>query len=264
MAVAHIEYFSAALWRPINIKAIIPTDAATEGNKHFERPAKLFILLHGYAGASGDWLYSSKINEYAAKYNLCVILPSGENSFYLDGEATGRKYARFVGQELPDFAKRSFGLKCEREDIFIGGLSMGGYGALHTALAYPETFGAAIGLSSALIHGAVEQMEPGTDNGVANYEYYELMFGKKGSSDERAGNLEAIVRKLKAEKKQFPRIYMACGTEDFLYERNKAFEAFLSEEQVEHTFMQSPGVHDFVFWNQYLEPSIRWFLKEEE
>ena len=54
---------------------------------------------------------------------------------------------------------------------------MGGFGALHTGLAYPDTFGKVAALSSAFIHHEVAKMEPGGGNSVANYEYYRQCFG---------------------------------------------------------------------------------------
>lgn len=109
---------------------------------------------------------------------LAVILPAGENSFYLDGEATGRKFATYVGKELVEYVQKTFHLPAKREDTFIGGLSMGGFGAVHTALAFPDTFEKAFSLSGALIVHNVEKMKPGFSDFVANYEYYRLMFGE--------------------------------------------------------------------------------------
>lgn len=57
---------------------------------------------------------------------------------------------RYVGEELPAFTRRLFPLSSRREDTFIAGLSMGGYGALNAGLTYPETFGKVAALSAAL------------------------------------------------------------------------------------------------------------------
>jgi S-formylglutathione hydrolase FrmB len=65
---------------------------------------------------------------------------------------------------------------------------------------------------------------------------------------------------LKEEKKSIPHIYMACGTEDFLISENRIFHEFLVKEGVEAEYIESTGVHNWEFWNRYLEPSIQWLL----
>ena len=54
---------------------------------------------------------------------------------------------------------------------------------------------------------------------------------------------------------------MACGTEDGLLENNRELRDFLQEKGVEHVYHESPGIHNWVFWNQYLEPAIQWMLE---
>lgn len=144
MSVLQINTYSLALSRIITFHAILPNDAPPEmlmGNPYYDRSAKTLYLLHGFSGSSMDFLTGSLIQELALKYNLAVVLPAGENSFYLNGKGTGRAYETFIGEELMDYCKKTFGLSDKREDNFIGGLSMGGFGAIHTALKYPERFG---------------------------------------------------------------------------------------------------------------------------
>ena len=71
------------------------------------------------------------------QYNLAVLMSAAGNSFYLNGDATGTRYADLVGKELPEFAARAFGLNISRENTWIGGLSMGGFGALIRLFYFP-------------------------------------------------------------------------------------------------------------------------------
>src|SRR5690625_2269966 len=103
MAVANIEYLSDALQRTVSFHLVLPNDIMSyykKDNPHHERPMKTLTLLHGYFGSSSEWLYKSEIVELAARYNLCIILPGGENSFYTDGSAYGRNNSNFIGVEL--------------------------------------------------------------------------------------------------------------------------------------------------------------------
>ena len=172
MALFSVDFYSKCLIRPVNIKVFIPNDVPaemTQGNCHYDRPTKTLVLLHGYNGGNLDWALYSNAADISSKYNLAVILPAGENSFYLDGEATGRKFATYVGKELVEYVQKTFHLPAKLEDTFIGGLSMGGFGAVHTALAFPDTFEKAFSLSGALIVHNVEKMKPGFSDFVANY-----------------------------------------------------------------------------------------------
>lgn len=232
------------------------------GNTYYERPTKILVLLHGYNGGNLDWALYSNASEISSKYNLAVILPSGENSFYLDSEATGHKYATFVGQELIDYVRNTFHLSSRKEDTFVGGLSMGGFGAIHTALQFPDTFEKAFSLSGALIVHNVEKMAPGFKDMMANYDYYKSVFGDPAFVLESDNNPETQIKKLKEENHRIPGLYMAIGTEDFLYKENQIFRHFLEEEKIDFEYHESTGVHDFVFWNANIEPAVRWLLGE--
>lgn len=264
MAVIKAEFFSVNLWRSVQFHAVIPNDVPPmmrENNPNYDRPMKTVYLLHGHSGCDTDWLYNTPLTQLAGQYNVCFITPGAENWFYLDGEACDRKYCKYVGEELVDYTRKLFGLSDKKEDTFIGGYSMGGFGALHTALAYPDTFSKVMALSSALIIYDVKDMQPGTRNDIADYDYYRMVFGDLTKVDVSVNNPEQLVLKNQAEGKEIPSIYMAIGTEDFLYENNQIFKRFLEEHNVDFTYTEGPGNHDFIFWNEHLPRAIEWFLK---
>jgi len=267
MALFQINYFSEALRRITTFNMFSPNDVPEfmrENNKHYERETKTLFLLHGYSGNTIDWMAGSLAQQLAGKYNLAIVMPSGENSFYLDGKGTGKAYGRYIGEEMVNYVCQTFGLSKKKEDMAIGGLSMGGFGAIHTALKYPETFGKAIGLSSALIIHGVKNMKPEEKNDMADYDYYSSVFGELDKLEASENNPETLVKKLKSANEVIPSMYMACGTEDFLIEENRSFRDFLKAQEVDVTYRESAGIHDWDFWNEYLEPSILWMLGEEE
>jgi S-formylglutathione hydrolase FrmB len=242
---------------------VLPNDVhpmMKEGNENYNRKMKTLFLLHGYSGSSKDWLLGSPVQELALKYNMAVIMPSGDNSFYLDAKGTGRAYCKFVGQELVDYIRNTFNIAMDKEDTFIGGLSMGGFGAIHTGLFYPETFGKIVALSSALIIRKIMNITEDFTDAIADYDYYTSVFGNLDELENSVNNPEYLVKKLKEENKKIPDIYMACGTEDFLIEDNREFYKFLKDEEVDVKYIESPGAHTWDFWSSNLEPSIQWLL----
>ena len=255
MAKFQINFYSHSLCRNVSFNMFIPNDPREDGQD--ERVMKTVFYLHGYTGCAEDfWSFT----DLAEKYHFAMVMPNGENSFYLDVKATGAKYCTYVGEELIAYIRKTFGLAMKKEDTFICGLSMGGFGALHTGLAYPETFGKIVALSSALIMHEVAGIKEGESNPVANYEYYSRSFGDLSMLLESDNNPETLVKKLVEKKGCIPGIYMACGTEDFLLDRNRSFHAFLNENNVEHCYIESKGIHDMVFWNEYFRKSAEWLF----
>lgn len=267
MAVLKCEFFSTALQRIVPFRAVLSNDIPDMmkmGNPHYDREAKTMYLLHGFSGCDSDWLYQAPLMDLAARYHINFILPAGENRFYLNGSESDRKHADYIGQELPEYVSKLFGLSDRAEDTFIGGVSMGGFGALHTGLMFPEKFSKIMALSSALIIYDIKGMAEGTENEVANYEYYRTVFGDLEEVDLGENNPEVLARRLKEADQGIPDIYMAVGTEDFLYENNQIFRRFLEQQQILFRYEEGAGMHDFAFWNQHLEPAIQWFLGEQK
>ena len=258
MAYYRIEYYSRALHRTTSFEMLIPNDPR-EGVTLPEGPMRTLFLLHGYTGKAENWVPAG----LAERYNFAIVMPTAENSFYLNGPATGHAYQTMLGEELVDYVRATFGLARGPEDTCVAGLCMGGFGALHTALAYPERFGKGAGLSSALIIHGIAKMKPGEDNGVANYEYYRQCFGDLDRVEESDANPEVLVRRLKAQGAKLPGLYLCCGTEDFLLESNRQLHRFLQAEEVPHVYEEAPGQHDMVFWSEHIVKVIRWMFGPE-
>lgn len=262
MSLIHFNYYSECLSKITDFYVVAPDDMnemMKKGNASYERPAKLLILLHGYSGNAADWLTGSPIRELAGKYNLVVAMPAGDNSFYTDAAHTGGKYCTFIGQELVQYLRRMFSLPDRSEDTFIGGYSMGGYGAIHIALAFPETFSKVIGLSNALIVEGLSSIEEG--NPVANRAYYEACFGDLNKAAMTMANPKLQMEQLQKAGQEVPSFFLACGTEDFLYTANRDFAAWVQEKKVDMEYHESHGIHNWAFWDSQLEPALQWLLR---
>ena len=255
------------LERTVPLTVILPTDKVTmPGMPEREpgKPYKTLYLLHGILGDDTDWLYGTRIARWAAEKNLCVVMPSGENKFYVDQPWAGNCYGEFIGRELVEFTRKTFPLSAKREDTYIGGLSMGGYGAIRNGLKYSDTFGAIVGLSASHI---VDEMLPIPDPSprlpLDRIEWRQSVFG----NDLKAAltsdlNPRYLVRRMLEENRTFPAIYLACGTEDFLFRNNQDFVNFLKENGVPVTFVAAPGNHEWDFWDRYIKEALDWLPLE--
>lgn len=265
MAVIQGMYLSDALQRSITYHMYIPNDTAPAmKTEQYNRPPKVLYLLIGYSGSSLDWITGSLIHEIALQNNVAVVMVSGENSFYLNQKGTGRAYEDFAGKEIVEYIGKTYRLSTRREDTWIGGVSMGGFGAIHTGLRYPGTFGKILALSSALIVHDIENQKPGFQNDMADYDYYRSVFGPLDALEDSVNNPEYLVKELQKSGATLPDIYMACGTEDFLLQQNRSFRDFLKQQNVAVRYEESPGIHDWKFWNEYLAKAVHWAVEDQQ
>ncbi len=264
MASGRMEFHADTIMQHANFSFVIPNDFEMEeirNPKHYERPTRSLILLHGLTGTDTDWLFGGVAQEMAKQYNLAVFMPTAGNSFYLDRGYAGGNFATFVGKEFPEYVRSTFGFCMKREDTMIAGLSMGGFGAIHTALQFPETFSACIALSSGLVLHEIAENGKRKDS-VMPEEMIRDVFGDPESLLASDKNPEVLYRRLKASGKRIPPIYLAVGREDSLYGDNQNFRRFLEGERAEFFYEDGPGAHDWYFWNEYLPRGLEWALKQ--
>ena len=180
-------------------------------------------------------------------------MPSGDNAFYVDRPETLNNYGVFIGKELVEITRRMFPLSHKREDTFIGGLSMGGFGAIRNGLKYHNTFGAAISFSGVL------QLFEALETVPADYnDSFEAgTFGDLKQAAKSDKNPSWLVRSL-AGKKNLPKIYLACGTEDHLLHHSRSFRDLLVEKGFDVTYEEGPGGHEWDFWDTYIKKAIDW------
>lgn len=261
MAYLQCCFFAKSLMRTVDVTVILPTDKVVPGQSEYavQKPLKTLYLLHGIFGSCHDWVNGTRIAAWAQNRDLAVIMPSAENKFYVDNPRSGDNFGKFIGEDLVEFTRRSFPLSHAREDTIIGGLSMGGYGALRNGLFYSDTFGAIVGLSSALVLENAARSTYDNPSILGNRHYYESVFGDLDALPGSDMDPCALVRKCIAAGKTLPEIYLACGTEDAgILPCNEAFHAFLQENGVKHTYVTAPGTHSWTFWDTFIEKALDW------
>lgn len=262
MAFATVNFCSRFLNRTVPFHIILPTDKRVfpDTREYDKKPLKTLYLLHGIIGNYADWINGTRLLEMANARNLCVVMPSGDNKFYCDSENSGDFYGRFIGEELVEFTRDTFNLSHKREDTYIGGLSMGGYGAIVNGLRNPGIFSRIIALSSALIKDFILESvdEPGRD--FFTRTQYETMFGLKNIQDFEGSvnDYDALAEGLSKTEPDRPLFYMACGTEDSLFTVNNAYKDKLTSLGYQVTWEAGSGVHNWNFWDTYIEKALDW------
>jgi len=267
MAFAQFDFFSVSLKRPVSINVVLPTDKFMfDGSKPDpDRKFPTLYLLHGVFGDFTDWVHGSRVQRLAQDHGICVVMPSGDNKFYCNSSKSGDLYGDFIGQELVDFTRRTLPLIRDRDHTFIGGLSMGGFGSLVNGFRNPETFSRITPLSAALIKNKILSSvdEPGHD--IFTKTQYETLFDLADVNDFEGSvnDYEALAKELAASGKQLPEIYMACGQQDGLFEKNTAFRDLLLDLGYKVTWHEAPGVHNWDYWDMEIENVLNYLPLEE-
>lgn len=256
MAWFQISFYSDCLRRSVPLNVLVPAETPLGFPPKEDKPFKTLYLLHGYLDNYTGWLTHTQIAEMSQLMNLAVVMPSGDNSFYVDMEKSGLMYSQFIGRELVDFTRKLFPLSGKREDTIIAGLSMGGYGALHNGLKHCDVFGHTIALSSALVlRGALEATDEINLLGI-NRSYFEAVFGDLSKVMESDKNPEVLAKRV-LEKGGYPLdFYIACGFNDMLVYDNRKLSSYLRSIDFPHIYEEGPGTHEWAFWNTYLKKGL--------
>jgi putative tributyrin esterase len=250
------HFKAKSLFTPVTIHVLLPSffahsytiETLDEVYKDNKFSYKTLFLLHGGSEDARSWLSYSNIERYADKHKMAVVLPSVGNSFYAN-LAHGPAYWTFLSDELPRFVRSVFPLSDKREDNYVAGLSMGGYGAYKWALNKPDQFAAAANLS-----GLVSFDKPKAPAHIK----FDDIFGSIDSIKGSDNDLYALLRKRIKEGTKLPRLYAACGTEDFTYDDFKEYQEFSKSIAAEITYEEGPGEHDWDFWDAYIQRVLDW------
>jgi len=243
MAFVHAQFFSPTLGKQTALYAILPDSG--------DGPFPVYYLLHGLSDDYTIWHRRTRIEAYAAGKPIIVVMPDGFRSFYTD-HGCGPAYGKYMAQDVVGFVERTFPAQRQRSGRCIGGLSMGGYGALRLALAYPELF------CSANSHSGALQIWKEPLNNKPTQEY-RCTFGENPVGS--AHDLEALVKKAKRSRHGLPALRIDCGEADFLIEHNRTFHRFLEKSKVPHEYAEFPGAHSWDYWDLHVQEALAFHLK---
>lgn len=244
-----IDYYSNALSRGTHLEALLPEGSAPEEG------FPTLYLLHGMTDDFSLWMRRTAIERYAQERNMAVIMPGGDLGWYTD-TAAGERYFEHIAVEAVEFSRRLLPqLSRRRLDSFVAGNSMGGYGALRCALCRPETFFAAASLSGALDAAALPALDPP----LAGADYWRDIFGPAEEIPGSPHDLFYAARHCAAPR---PRIWMWCGTQDFLYPASVRMRDHLRALGYALSYHESTGDHQWKYWDREIARAMDWFLAE--
>ncbi|MGI5899867.1 MAG: alpha/beta hydrolase [Christensenellales bacterium] len=257
MALIKINMNSAVHNMGTSVYVILPQRGAPENRGGTEKPGpwKTLYLLHGQGGDCSEWVRNVPLERYAARHSLAIVMPSGDNSFYSDLQ-NGMKYQRFLTEELIGVCESWFPLSREPKDRFIGGFSMGGYGALRTAMGAPGLYGKAVGISS-LIDIYTKYRQKGFEDRAR------MVFGELEQVEENGAELFSAAERMAGEG-VCPQFYLTCGDNDTRFSQSERLHQKLRSLGVSVEFHPAQGDHDYAFADRAIQKALDWLVEERE
>ena len=188
-----------------------------------------------------------------------MIIPDGENSFYTDHPERCALFSSYVGDELVRVTRRMLPcLSARREDTWIGGISMGGYGACTNGLRWRDTFSKIVMLSPAI---DVTDLLSDRDGSLPS-QLFTAWMGNEDSYRESWMNPRYSLLRAKERGETLPPMFLCCGRQDALvYDMCSRFADFARKEDLPLTYLEGEGQHDIPFWDGMLEPAFRFMTQ---
>jgi S-formylglutathione hydrolase FrmB len=252
---------SAILGKDVRYTVYLPADY-----DHSDRTYPVVYLLHGFTDDNTGWLQFGEINRYADKAiqngdipPMIIIMPNGDSSFYINSYDGKEKYEDFFIREFMPAVEKTWRIKGEKRYRGIGGLSMGGYGALFYAIKYPDLFAATAPLSA----GIFDDNMMTTMSGDEWERIFARIYGHDLKGKDRLNSFWYNSSILKMVENKSPddlkkvRYWIDCGDDDFLTIGNCLLHISLTEKHVPHEFRMRNGDHNWTYWRTGITDALQ-------
>jgi len=220
--------------------------------RQITKKVPVVILLHGVYGSHWAWTYNINVHRIATSLiaskrisPMVLVMPSdgmpGDGSGYLKHH--DRNYEKWITEDVVNLIANVIPRNGDKMNLFIAGLSMGGYGALRLMAKNPTLFSGASGLSSIT---CIKDLLPFVSR--PEQRFFRMSFGA-----------EELITHLRSSRKRLPPFRMDCGTEDALFRSNTKLHEQLVEDGIPHTFESLPGDHSNAYWNRNIHRTLIFF-----
>lgn len=253
MAYMTINYNSPTIGMHQNLTVILPEDSSFFNPNAESKKLKSVLLLHGLASDETTYMRYTSIERYANEHQLAIIMPNVDHSAYTNMRY-GHSYYDYI-LEIYEYVHQILPLSTKREDNFIAGHSMGGYGTIKFALTQPEKFSKAAPLSAAFNIQHLLELQ------WIDYSP-KAITGENTSAEGTHLDVYYLLEQAVKAKQTIPQLLIMCGTEDFLYQDNLDFVEALESYNVDYQFEDGPGVHDYAYWDQAIRRALSWFVED--
>jgi putative tributyrin esterase len=231
-----------------DITLFVPPDS------HEAKSLPMVVLLHGVYGSHWNWALKGGAHGTAAEMiasgeipPMVLVMPSdglwGDGSGYVTHLSAD--YAGWIVDDVIDCVVSTIPQVDAQSDVFISGLSMGGFGALHLGAKYPDRF-AGISAHSSITH----------------YDQFEI-FSRQPMSTYKLANEEdkSVLHWLLKHRDRLPPLRFDCGASDLLIAYNRELHDALLKHGIDHQYEEFAGGHSWAYWSEHLRDTLRYFAR---
>ena len=239
-------FFSAALGRTMPYGIYLPPTYDSDPTRRYP----VAYMLHGAGGHYSEWVaYGLPESAEDLIWNgevqpMIIVMPQGDQSYFVNHVGTDEtRWGDYIAFDLVAYIDATYRTIPQPSSRAIGGLSMGGFGALQLAFTYPAIFGVVGAHSPALrtIAQLSDIIDPANSDAGAEFDPLEL-----------AKTLDPAYA---------PKVWVDAGAEDEWAERALLLGQILDGRGIPHQVQLSPGEHTAEYWTGRAKDYIRFYAR---
>ena len=230
----------------------------------------VLYLLHGYTDDETTWLKSGRVDESINEgikngdmQEMIIVMPDGGLNWFVNAPQGNYNYEDMFIQEFIPWIDKNYHTKVDRKARYIGGLSMGGYGALRYAMRYSDLFSCCVAYSSALrLNEEILKISQGRFDELYSHVYGEGIKGEARLSKHwNENNPLYLAEKIKADNLNKVDWYIFCGKDDSFLTGNSVLVNIFKERGIKYKNLFNEGDHDWGYWSTYIKNGLEFITK---
>ena len=255
MAYLQFNVRSEAIHQCIDVEVALP---AFTGLPEPPQPYKTLYFLADHGRGAKETFTFLNIQLRALLEDIAIVTVAGDKSFYIDKPELDENSSEFVSRELPELTRSLLPLSLKKEETWIGGISMGGYGALYNGLRHPDVFGKIIAISPVIDPISLAD----SSESPMSKEKVKLLFGEYDVYKETDKNIIKVLCDKAEIGEKIPEIFFRCGREDRLvWEQARTFLRAADRCGISLDYAETHGGHDLLYWGEMFSEGLK-FLKK--
>lgn len=254
---------SAILGYDIKYSVYLPADYNSSSRSY-----PVLYLFHGYTDDETSWIQFGEVNITADKLiesgeasPMIIVMPDAGLTWYINNFDGSVSYKDAFFKEFIPTIEKSYRIRSKKEFRAIGGLSMGGYGAILYSLNHPDMFVACLPFSAAIRNDSLMLLRLRIGESSSN-ECYGKLNGDSLPETWKINSVLGSATTLPISQLNSVKYFIDCGDKDELLFGNSLLHFILMDRKVPHEFRVRGGEHEWLYWRQSIEDGLR-FISEE-